>query len=129
MSEKPEIKEGPRYKIILVGDVNVGKTALFWRYIEGEFLANKSTLVTTVDFKMKNIVIDNKNVKLYLWDTAGSEQYRSIVTTYFKGCHGVAVVFDLSRYDLHYSGSLPSKMQLSIGFPWPAPKHPTQHIF
>lgn len=96
MADKLE-KEGPRYKIILVGDVNVGKTALFWRYIEGEFMANKSTLVTTVDFKMKNIVIDNKNVKLYLWDTAGSEQYRSIVTTYFKGCHGVAVVFDLSR--------------------------------
>lgn len=99
---KNEGKECPRYKIILVGDVNVGKTTLFWSYTEGEFLANKSTLVTTVDFKMKNILIDNCNVKLYLWDTAGSEQYRSIVTTYFKGCHGVAVVFDLSRYYLCY---------------------------
>lgn len=33
--------EEEKYKIILVGDVNVGKTALFWRYTEGEFLANK----------------------------------------------------------------------------------------
>lgn len=57
--------------------------------------------MTAVDFRMKNIVIDNKNIKLYLWDTAGSEQYKAIVSTYFKGCHGVAVVFDLSRYTQH----------------------------
>ena len=61
-----------RYKIILVGDVNVGKTALFWRFTEGEFMSQKETLVTTIDFKMKGIVINSKPVKLYVWDTAGS---------------------------------------------------------
>lgn len=122
MNGFPENKEDPRYKIIIVGDVNVGKTALFWRYIEGEFLANKNTIVTTVDFKMKSIKIDNKNVKLYLWDTAGSEQYRSIVATYFKGCHGVAVVFDLSRYFSSNKGKAPLKMPLSTGSRLPAPK-------
>lgn len=80
-----------------MGDVNVGKTALFWRFTEGDFLANKDTLVTAIDFKMKGITIDNKPVKLYIWDTAGSEKYRSIVSTYFKGCQGVVIVFDLSR--------------------------------
>ena len=89
-----------RYKIILVGDVNVGKTALFWRFTEGEFLNNKETLVTTIDFKMKDMKINNKQVKLYVWDTAGSEKYRSIVSTYFKGCQGVVVAFDVSRYFL-----------------------------
>lgn len=86
-----------RYKIILVGDVSVGKTALFWRYTEGEFLAHKDTMVTTIDFKMKCTTVNDKPVKLYVWDTAGSEKYRSIVSTYFKGCQGVAIVFDLSR--------------------------------
>lgn len=86
-----------RYKVILVGDVSVGKTAMFWRYTEGEFLAHKDTMVTTIDFKMKHITVDNKPIKLYVWDTAGSEKYRSIVSTYFKGCQGVVIVFDLSR--------------------------------
>ena len=93
---------GERYKIILVGDVSVGKTALFWRFTEGEFLHSKETLVTTIDFKIKDININNKPVKLYVWDTAGSEKYRSIVSTYFKGCQGVVVAFDVSRYFVRY---------------------------
>jgi len=80
-----------------VGDSNVGKTALFWRFTEGDFLAEKETQVTTIDFKIKNIQLKDKPVKLYIWDTAGQEKYRSIVSTYFKGCHGVLMVFDLSR--------------------------------
>lgn len=94
------VSEEARYKIILVGDVSVGKTTLFWRYTEGEFLANKGTLVTAIDFKMKQISISNKPIKLYVWDTAGSEKYRSIVSTYFKGCQGVVIVFDLTRYSI-----------------------------
>lgn len=84
-----------KYKYILVGDSNVGKTALFWRFVEGNFSEGKNTLVTTVDFKMKNISVNNTNAKLYIWDTAGQEKYRSIVSTYFKGCHGIFLVFDL----------------------------------
>jgi small GTP-binding protein len=87
---------GKGYKIIIVGDSNVGKTALFWRFIEGDFLAEKDTQVTTIDFKIKNVQIGEKGVKLYIWDTAGTEKYRSIVSTYFKGCHGVLMVFDVS---------------------------------
>ena len=89
----------PRYKLILVGDVGVGKTALFWRYSEGQFLTPNQTMVTTIDFKMKCITINREPINLYVWDTAGSEKYRSIVSTYFKGCHGVLLVFDLSRYN------------------------------
>lgn len=89
-------KDQKRYKIIIIGDSNVGKTALFWRFTEGDFLAEKDTQVTTIDFKIKNINLKDKPAKLYIWDTAGQEKYRSIVSTYFKGCHGVLMVFDLS---------------------------------
>ncbi len=85
-----------KYKIIIVGDPYVGKTTLFWRYIEGEFL-NEQTMVTTIDFKIKKITIQGLNVKLYIWDTAGQEKYRSIVSSYFKGCDGVMLVFDLTN--------------------------------
>ena len=52
--------------------------------------------MTTIDFKMKNIQLNERPAKLYIWDTAGQEKYRSIVSTYFKGCHGVLMMFDLS---------------------------------
>lgn len=90
--------EEKKYKFILVGDSNVGKTALFWRFVEGEFNSEKSTQVTTVDFKIKNITLKGKPAKLYIWDTAGQEKYRSIVSTYFKGCHGTLLIFDVSKY-------------------------------
>ena len=53
--------------------------------------------MTTVDFKMKNINYKGKPVKLYIWDTAGQEKFRSIVSTYFKGCNGIILVFDVSK--------------------------------
>ena len=86
-----------RFKIIMVGDPNVGKTTLFWQYIEGEILAEKSASVTTIDFKIKELTIEHQKIKVYIWDTAGQEKYRSIVATYFKGCDGVLLMFDLSH--------------------------------
>ena len=87
-----------KYKIIMVGDPCVGKTALFWKYIEGDFLNEKATTVTTIDFKIQDITIDQQPIKLYIWDTAGQEKYRAIVSTYFKGCDGVMLIFDLSNF-------------------------------
>lgn len=89
--------EEKRYKLILVGDSNVGKTALFWRFVENDYSELKTTQVTTVDFRIKDVTLKNQITKLYIWDTAGQERYRSIVSTYFKGCHGVLLVFDVTR--------------------------------
>lgn len=115
-----------RYKIILVGDVSVGKTALFWRFTEGEFLTQKDTTVTTIDFKMKGLTIGHTPVKLYVWDTAGSEKYRSIVSTYFKGCHGVVITFDISKYTKVHSGNRVTIMQSICGTLWPNRRAPTR---
>ena len=49
-----------------------------------------------VDFKAKDIIVNNKKVKLQLWDTAGHERFRTITTSYYRGAHGIATVFDLS---------------------------------
>jgi small GTP-binding protein len=87
----------PHYKIIMIGDQAVGKTTLFWKYIEGEFLEATGSGVTTIDFKIKEVRIDGKAIKLFIWDTAGQEKYRAIVSTYFNGCQGVMVVFDLTK--------------------------------
>ncbi len=68
------------------------------KFTEGELYDDSRTKVTTIDFKLKEITLPQEiePVKLFIWDTAGQERYRSIVSTYFKGCHGVLLVFDLS---------------------------------
>ena len=52
-----------------------------------------------VDFKAKDIIVNNKKVKLQLWDTAGHERFRTITTSYYRGAHGIATVFDLTDRD------------------------------
>ncbi len=84
-----------RYKIILIGDAGTGKSSIFWRYISNEDLTDR--LVTTIDFRYKDIQVQEKQVKLCIWDTAGQEKFRSIVATYFKSCDGVILVFDMSN--------------------------------
>ena len=46
-----------------------------------------------VDFKLKNIEIDNKRIKLQVWDTAGEERFRTITTSYYKGAQAIVVVY------------------------------------
>ncbi len=49
-----------------------------------------------VDFKLKNIDIDNKKIKLQIWDTAGQERFRTITTSYYKGAHAILICFDIT---------------------------------
>ncbi len=49
-----------------------------------------------VDFKTKDILVNDKKVKLQLWDTAGHERFRTITTSYYRGAHGIVTVFDLT---------------------------------
>ena len=52
-----------------------------------------------VDFKLKNIEIDSKKIKLQIWDTAGQERFKTITTSYYKGAHAILVVFDITDRD------------------------------
>lgn len=85
------------FKIILVGDVNVGKTNIINRYINNDFLDNSQSTVG-VDLKTKYYYLDNIKVKEQIWDTAGSEKYQSISGVYYKGADGVLLVYDMTNY-------------------------------
>jgi Ras-related protein Rab-18 len=52
-----------------------------------------------VDFKVKHIQVDNKRVKLTIWDTAGQERFRTLTSSYYRGAHGVVLVYDVTRID------------------------------
>ncbi|KAI5168501.1 Ras-related protein Rab-1A [Nematocida sp. AWRm78] len=86
------------FKILVVGSSGVGKTCILLRYTDSIY---KETYGTTigVDFKMKNIVINDKAVKLQLWDTAGQERFRTITSSYYRNANGILLVFDISDED------------------------------
>ena len=79
-----------------MGDAGVGKSSIILRYTKNEF---NSQMVSSigVDFKTKDLIVNNKKVKLQLWDTAGHERFRTITTSYYRGAHGIATVFDLTN--------------------------------
>lgn len=52
-----------------------------------------------VDFKVKHLQVDEKKVKLTIWDTAGQERFRTLTSSYYRGAHGVVLVYDVTRMD------------------------------
>ena len=84
------------YKILFLGETQVGKTSLIVRYSDNEF--QEGGLPTLgVDLKYKYIEKDKKNIRLDLWDTAGQERFRSITKSYYSGADGIIFVFDLGN--------------------------------
>ena len=85
-------------KLMMIGDQAVGKTALLVRYAEGDF---SDVLLPTIgiDFKIKTIELKGKVVKLQIWDTAGQERFRTITSSYYRGAHGIIVVYDVTEME------------------------------
>ena len=83
------------FKVLLLGDTDVGKSSLILRYTEETF---NSKLVNSigVDFKMKKKEIDGKIIKVQIWDTAGHERFRSITYSYYRGVNAIIIVFDIT---------------------------------
>jgi Ras-related protein Rab-1A len=81
------------FKLLLIGESRVGKSSIINRFSGDSFTDNTMSTVG-VDFKNREMIIDDKPVKLQIWDSAGQERFRSIVTSYYRGAHGVMVVYD-----------------------------------
>lgn len=50
-----------------------------------------------MDFKAKVIEVDSKRYKLTIWDTAGQERFRTLTSSYYRGAHGVILVYDVTN--------------------------------
>lgn len=90
-------------KIVILGDSGVGKTTLLQQYI-----AQKSTTGTKpaighskptigADFQKQEVMIDNQQINLQIWDTAGQEKFQSLGYAFYRGSDSCALVFDITN--------------------------------
>jgi len=86
------------FKYIIIGDTGVGKSCLLLQFTDKRFQPVHD-LTIGVEFGARMVNIDNKQVKLQIWDTAGQESFRSITRSYYRGAAGALLVYDITRRD------------------------------
>ena len=84
------------FKIIIIGDASVGKSALLTRFSDNVFLQSYTTTIG-IDFNSKMIRVDKAICKLEIWDTAGQERFSTITANYYRGAQGALLVYDVGN--------------------------------
>ena len=91
----PEI---PKYKLIFLGDQSVGKSCILNRFMNDTFTEEYQATIG-LDFQSKNIQIDNQDIHLLLYDTAGQEKFRSLIPMYTRDATLILLVYDVTSKD------------------------------
>jgi len=95
LSSSSPAKPNKPVKIVMIGDSGVGKSALTYRFTEENF---DGSFISTigVDMMLKKIDLNGEQVKICIWDTAGQERYQTITPSYYRGAHGIMMVYDVT---------------------------------
>ena len=95
MASNPPNPEIPKYKLIFLGDQNVGKSCILNRFMNDTF-AEEYQATVGLDFQCKNVKIDNQDINLLLYDTAGQEKFRSLIPMYTRDANIILLVYDIT---------------------------------
>ncbi|XP_059307588.1 ras-related protein RABC2a-like [Lycium ferocissimum] len=85
------------FKILLVGDSGVGKSSLLLSFISHQYPPQDLSPTVGVDFKIRMLTVGGKRLKLTIWDTAGQERFGALTSSYYRGAHGIILVYDVTR--------------------------------
>ena len=99
MDESSSIEEedyDEKLKLMILGDSSVGKTSLLKKYCKNEFSHSYITTVG-IDFQVKLLNINDKKIKIQIWDTAGEERYRVVAKNYFNTSDGFIIMYDITN--------------------------------
>lgn len=83
------------FKVVLIGDDQVGKTSLARQFCEHKF-EEMPTPSRGVDFQIKQVELPTGSVKLSIWDIAGQPQFHVVRESFYRGSVAAALIFDLS---------------------------------
>lgn len=81
------------FKLLIIGDSGVGKSCLLLRFSDNSYTDSFISTIG-VDFKIRTLNLDDRVVKLQIWDTAGQDRFRTITSSYYRGAHGIIIVYD-----------------------------------
>ena len=96
MENKKTNQEEIQFKMLLIGEQAVGKSSLINQYVEGKFELNL-LCAAGLDLKKKMITVNNKQVKLMIYDSAGHERYRGLAKNQLHTTKGILIVYDVTE--------------------------------
>jgi len=101
MASTTEANGGPipvlaKYKLVFLGDIDVGKTCIITRFMYDSF-DTQYVATIGIDFLSKTMYLEDRTVRLQLWDTAGQERFRSLIPSYIRDSSVAVVVYDITN--------------------------------
>lgn len=90
--------EGPRYKIAVVGDGGVGKTALIKR-VHGQGFQSSYNITIGANISVYDFSLDGNEYKFQIWDLAGQQRFESVRKMFYRGSHAAIIVYDQTRQE------------------------------
>lgn len=94
-SRLPQIAPLSKYKVVFLGDQGTGKTSIIKAFIYGSFDSAYAATIG-IDFLSKTLALEDRTVRLQIWDSAGQERFRSLIPSYIRDSSVAVVVYDIS---------------------------------
>lgn len=89
------MKYDDKIQLIMIGESSVGKTSILYKYTQG-FFTSQHLATVGIEYFTKEEKIDEKTLRVRIWDTAGQEQYRSLTRNFYRNSDGVVIVYDVT---------------------------------